>query len=415
MSNFHYQSNQLFAEGVPLTRIAEQYGTPCFVYSRAGLEQQFRAYEETLRGRDHLVCYAVKANSNLAVLSVLAKLGSGFDIVSGGELARVLAAGGDAAKVIFSGVGKSLEEMRAALEAGIHCFNIESPLELERLNALAQEMGRQAPVSLRVNPDVDAQTHPYISTGLKENKFGVSMEAARELYRQASTMAGIEIVGVDCHIGSQLTSTSPFLAALERVLLLVDELAAEGIAIRHLDIGGGLGVQYRDETPPAPQDLINQVLPVLGDRSLSLIVEPGRSICANAGVLLTRVNNIKSNGDHRFAIVDAAMNDIIRPALYQAWMDVVPVDANTKVAAATYDLVGPICESGDFIAKGRELAIDTDDLLAVRSAGAYCFAMSSNYNTRNRAAEILVDGDQLHLARRRETYEDQLSLETPLP
>ena len=414
MSNFHYQNNQLFAEGVPLARIAEQYGTPCFVYSRAGLEQQFRAYEETLRGRDHLVCYAVKANSNLAVLSVLAKLGSGFDIVSGGELARVLAAGGDAAKVIFSGVGKSLEEMRAALEAGIHCFNIESPLELERLNALAQEMGRQAPVSLRVNPDVDAQTHPYISTGLKENKFGVSMEAARELYRQASTMAGIEIVGVDCHIGSQLTSTSPFLAALERVLLLVDELAAEGIAIRHLDIGGGLGVQYRDETPPAPQDLINQVLPVLGDRSLSLIVEPGRSICANAGVLLTRVNNIKSNGDHRFAIVDAAMNDIIRPALYQAWMDVVPVDANTKVAAATYDLVGPICESGDFIAKGRELAIDTDDLLAVRSAGAYCFAMSSNYNTRNRAAEILVDGDQLHLARRRETYEDQLSLETPL-
>jgi diaminopimelate decarboxylase len=414
MSNFHYQNNQLFAEGVPLARIAEQYGTPCFVYSRAGLEQQFRAYEEALRGRDHLVCYAVKANSNLAVLSVLAKLGSGFDIVSGGELARVLAAGGDAAKVIFSGVGKSLEEMRAALEAGIHCFNIESPLELERLNALAQEMGRQAPVSLRVNPDVDAQTHPYISTGLKENKFGVSMEAARELYRQASTMAGIEIVGVDCHIGSQLTSTSPFLAALERVLLLVDELAAEGIAIRHLDIGGGLGVQYRDETPPAPQDLINQVLPVLGDRPLSLIVEPGRSICANAGVLLTRVNNIKSNGDHRFAIVDAAMNDIIRPALYQAWMDVVPVDANARGAVATYDLVGPICESGDFIAKGRELAIDTDDLLAVRSAGAYCFAMSSNYNTRNRAAEILVDCDQLHLARRRETYEDQLSLETPL-
>ncbi len=414
MEHFTLENNQLYAEAVPLTQIAEQFGTPCFVYSRAALEQQYRAYEEALAGSSHLVCYAVKANSNLAVLSVLAKLGSGFDIVSGGELARVIAAGGDPGRVIFSGVGKTIEEMHAALDAGIHCFNVESPLELEQLNAVAIERNLRAPVSIRVNPDVDARTHPYISTGLKENKFGVSMEDARLLYRQASTMAGIELVGLDCHIGSQLTSIDPFLAALERTLLLIDDLAAEGISIRHLDIGGGLGVQYRDETPPAPQQLIEAVRQVLGDRPLTLVLEPGRSICANAGVLLTRVNNIKTNGEHRFAIVDAAMNDIIRPALYQAWMDVVPVRINEHAEVHSYDLVGPICETGDFIGRQRELAINNGDLLAVRSAGAYCFAMSSNYNTRNRAAEVLVDGDQLHLARRRETYEDQLALETPL-
>ncbi|MDG1850963.1 MAG: diaminopimelate decarboxylase [Gammaproteobacteria bacterium] len=414
MENFTFKNNQLFAEAVALTRIAEEFGTPCFVYSRAALEQQYRAYEEALAGCSHLVCYAVKANSNLAVLSVLAKLGSGFDIVSGGELARVIAAGGDPARVIFSGVGKTIEEMHAALDAGIHCFNVESPLELEQLNDVAMQRNVRAPVSIRVNPDVDAKTHPYISTGLKENKFGVSMEDARLLYRQASTMAGLELIGLDFHIGSQLTSIEPFLAALERTLLLIDELAAEGISIRHLDIGGGLGVQYRDETPPAPQELIHAVRQVLGERPLTLVLEPGRSICANAGVLLTHVNNIKTNGEHRFAIVDAAMNDIIRPALYQAWMDVVPVKVNETAAVHTYDLVGPICETGDFIGRQRELAIDNGDLLAVRSAGAYCFAMSSNYNTRNRAAEVLVDGDQVHLARRRETYEDQLALENPL-
>ena len=414
MEHFTFKNNQLFAEAVALTRIAEEFGTPCFVYSRAALEQQYRAYEEALAGCSHLVCYAVKANSNLAVLSVLAKLGSGFDIVSGGELARVIAAGGDPARVIFSGVGKTIEEMHAALDAGIHCFNVESPLELEQLNDVAMQRNVRAPVSIRVNPDVDAKTHPYISTGLKENKFGVSMEDARLLYRQASTMAGLELIGLDCHIGSQLTSIEPFLAALERTLLLIDELAAEGISIRHLDIGGGLGVQYRDETPPAPQELIHAVRHVLGERPLTLVLEPGRSICANAGVLLTHVNNIKTNGEHRFAIVDAAMNDIIRPALYQAWMDVVPVKVNETAAVHTYDLVGPICETGDFIGRQRELAIDNGDLLAVRSAGAYCFAMSSNYNTRNRAAEVLVDGDQVHLARRRETYEDQLALENPL-
>ena len=414
MKNFHFDNNQLMAEDVPLSQIAEQFGTPCFVYSRAALEQHYRDYEEALTGCQHLICYAVKANSNLAVLSVLAKMGSGFDIVSGGELARVIAAGGDPAKVIFSGVGKSHEEMAAALDAGIQCFNVESALELEQLNTIALEKNLRAPVSLRVNPDVDAGTHPYISTGLKENKFGVSMEDARVLYRQANTLEGIEIIGMDCHIGSQLTTIAPFLAALDRTLLLLDELACEGIHITHLDIGGGLGVQYKDETPPSPQELIGAVREVLAERSLTLVLEPGRSICANAGVLLTRVNNIKTNGEHRFAIVDAAMNDIIRPALYQAWMDVVPVLPNDNVPAQTYDLVGPICESGDFIARQRELSISTGDLLAVKSAGAYCFAMSSNYNTRNRAAEVLVDGSQLHLARRRETYQDQLALETPL-
>lgn len=414
MAHFHYLDNQLTAEAVPLTRIAEQFGTPCFVYSRAALEQHFRAYEQALAGCDHLVCYAVKANSNLAVLSVLAKLGSGFDIVSGGELARVQAAGGDPGKVIFSGVGKTRTEMAAALDAGINCFNVESPLELERLDALAREKGVRAPVSLRVNPDVDAQTHPYISTGLKQNKFGVSMDSARELYRLAVGMTGIEIIGVDCHIGSQLTSKAPFLDALDRVLLLVDELAEAGISIRHLDIGGGLGVKYRDETPPEPGELIAAVRQKLAGRKLTLVLEPGRSICANAGVMLTRIDNIKTNGDHRFAIVDAAMNDIIRPALYEAWMDIVPVCPNESTPVQTYDIVGPVCESGDFLGRGRDLAIASGDLLAVCSAGAYCFAMSSNYNTRNRAPEVMVDGENVHLARRRETWQDQLALETPL-
>jgi len=415
MENFNYQNNQLFAEDVPLTQIADQFGTPCFVYSKAGLEQQYHAYAQALSGCEHLVCYAVKANSNLAVLSVLARLGCGFDIVSGGELARVIAAGGDPAKVIFSGVGKSLDEMEASLNAGIHCFNIESEFELQQLNQLAMDRNQRAPISIRVNPDVDAGTHPYISTGLKENKFGISMQDARKLYKQAADMEGLEIIGVDCHIGSQLTSIEPFLAALERTLLLIDDLAADGIVIRHLDIGGGLGVTYKDENPPEPEELISRVRAMLGDKSLKLILEPGRSICANAGILLTRVMNIKANGDHNFAIVDAAMNDLIRPALYQAWMDVVPVQSKNRVEAKNYDVVGPICESGDFIAHNRELAISTGDLLAVRSAGAYCFTMSSNYNSRNRAAELLVNGGEIHLARRRENFQDQIALETPLP
>jgi diaminopimelate decarboxylase len=415
MENFQYQDNQLCAEEVPLTQIAEQFGTPCFVYSKAGLEQQYSAYSQALSGCEHLICYAVKANSNLAVLGVLARLGCGFDIVSGGELARVIAAGGDPTKVIFSGVGKTMDEMEAALIAGIHCFNIESAQELQQLNQLAMDRNQRATISIRVNPDVDAGTHPYISTGLKENKFGISMQDARELYRQSADMEGLEIIGVDCHIGSQLTSTAPFLAALERTLMLIDDLAADGIAIRHLDIGGGLGVTYRDENPPEPEELISQVRAALGDRPLKLILEPGRSICANAGILLTRVMNIKANGGKNFAIVDAAMNDIIRPALYQAWMDVVPVESENSVETRNYDVVGPICESGDFIARDRDLAIATGDLLAVRSAGAYCFAMSSNYNTRNRAAELLVDGGEIHLARRRESFQDQIALETPLP
>jgi len=415
MENFQYQDNQLCAEEVPLTQIAEQFGTPCFVYSKAGLEQQYNAYSQALSGCEHLICYAVKANSNLAVLSVLARLGCGFDIVSGGELARVIAAGGDPAKVIFSGVGKTLDEIEAALIAGIHCFNIESALELQQLNQLAIDRNQQAPISIRINPDVDAGTHPYISTGLKENKFGISMQDARELYQQATDMEGIDIIGIDCHIGSQLTSTAPFLAALERTLMLIDDLAADGIAIRHLDIGGGLGVTYQDENPPEPEELISQVRVALGDRPLKLILEPGRSICANAGILLTRVINIKANGGKNFAIVDAAMNDIIRPALYQAWMDVVLVESENSDEAKNYDVVGPICESGDFIARDRDLAIATGDLLAVRSAGAYCFAMSSNYNSRNRAAELLVDGGEIHLARRRESFQDQMALESPLP
>lgn len=415
MNHFETRNNQLYAEEVPVTQIAEQFGTPCYVYSKAALQAHYQAYEQALQGCDHLVCYAVKSNSNLAVLSVLARLGSGFDIVSGGELARVIAAGGDPAKVIFSGVGKSLDEIRAALDAGIGCFNIESALELEQINGIATEAGIKAPVSLRVNPDVDAKTHPYISTGLRENKFGISMEDARTLYSKAAGMSGIEIIGVDCHIGSQLTSIDPFLAALERVLLLVDELGDEGIEISHLDIGGGLGVTYKDEEPPAAGELVGQVRSLMGHRAMTLVLEPGRSISANAGILLTRVNNIKSNGEHHFAIVDAAMNDLIRPALYQAWMDVQPVVPNAENIARQYDLVGPVCESGDFIARNRELAISNGDLLAVMSAGAYCFAMSSNYNTRNRAAEILVDGTEMHMARRRETYQDQLALESPLP
>ncbi|SEQ64782.1 diaminopimelate decarboxylase [Azotobacter beijerinckii] len=414
MEPFNYRDGTLFAEGVALSAIAARFGTPTYVYSRAHIEAQYRAYADALAGRPHLVCFAVKANSNLAVLNLLARLGAGFDIVSRGELERVLAAGGDPAKVVFSGVGKSREDMRRALEVGVHCFNVESEVELERLQEVAAELGVKAPVSLRVNPDVDAQTHPYISTGLKENKFGIDIEQAEEVYANAAALPNLEVLGVDCHIGSQLTTLSPFLDALDRLLLLVDRLAARGIAIRHLDLGGGLGVQYRDEQPPRPGDYIAAVRERLEGRTLTLVFEPGRSIVANAGVLLTRVEYLKHTEYKDFAVIDAAMNDLIRPALYQAWMDVVPVTPHGG-EVCSYDLVGPICETGDFLAKDRELALVEGDLLAVRSAGAYGFVMSSNYNTRGRAAEVLVDGEQTFEVRRRETIEELYAGESLLP
>lgn len=414
MDAFNVRDGQLFAEDVPLSAIAERFGTPTYVYSRAHLEQQYRAYADALAGAPHLVCFAVKANSNLAVLNVLARQGAGFDIVSRGELERVLAAGGEASKVVFSGVGKTRDDMRRALEVGVHCFNVESDVELERLQDVAAELGVTAPVSLRVNPDVDAQTHPYIATGLKENKFGIAIDAAEVVYARAAQLPNLAIIGVDCHIGSQLTSLEPFLDALDRLLVLVDRLAARGIAIRHLDLGGGLGVCYRDETPPTPGEYIRAIRERLGNRPLALVFEPGRNIAANAGVLLTRVEYLKHTEQKDFAIVDAAMNDLIRPALYQAWMDVTPVVARSG-EVRTYDLVGPICETGDFLAKDRDLALAEGDLLAVRSAGAYGFVMSSNYNTRGRAAEVLVDGSAAHEVRRRETIEELFAGESLLP
>lgn len=414
MEPFNYRDGTLFAEGVALSAIAARFGTPTYVYSRAHIEAQYRAYDDALAGAPHLVCFAVKANSNLGVLNLLARLGAGFDIVSRGELERVLAAGGDPHKVVFSGVGKSREDMRRALEVGVHCFNVESEAELERLQDVAAGMGVKAPVSLRVNPDVDAGTHPYISTGLKENKFGIDIEQAEEVYAQAAAQPNLEVIGIDCHIGSQLTTLSPFLDALDRLLLLVDRLAARGIAIRHLDLGGGLGVRYRDEQPPAPGEYIAAVRQRLEGRGLALLFEPGRSLVANAGVLLTRVEYLKHTEHKDFAIVDAAMNDLIRPALYQAWMDIVPVTPHGG-EVCSYDVVGPICETGDFLAKDRELALVEGDLLAVRSAGAYGFVMSSNYNTRGRAAEVLVDGEQAHLVRRRETLEELYAGESLLP
>ena len=412
---FDYQNGELFAEGVPLNQIADQFGTPCYVYSRAYLEQQLTAYQQALAGRPHLICYAVKANSNIAVLNVLARLGAGFDIVSVGELERVLAAGGDPAKVVFSGVAKTAAEMRRALAVGIHCFNLESAPELERLNQVAGEMGLTARVSVRVNPDVDAKTHPYISTGLKENKFGVAIADAPALYQRAAELAHIEVIGVDCHIGSQLTDTAPFLDALDRVLALVDELAGLGITIQHLDLGGGLGVCYRDEQPPTPDAYVEQILARLGDRQLTLAFEPGRSISANAGVLLTRVEYLKPGPHRNFAIIDAAMNDMIRPALYDAWMRVDPVRPQDRGTLAHWDLVGPVCETGDFLARDRELCLAEGDLLALASSGAYGFTMSSNYNSRTRAAEVMVDGDQAYLIRQRETIADLMKGESLLP
>lgn len=414
MEAFSYRDGQLFAEGVALPALAQRFGTPTYVYSRAHIEAQYRAYADALAGMPHLVCFAVKANSNLGVLNVLARLGAGFDIVSRGELERVLAAGGQPERIVFSGVGKTRDDMRRALEVGVHCFNVESTDELERLQQVAAELGVRAPVSLRVNPDVDAGTHPYISTGLKENKFGIAIADAEDAYLRAQELSHLEVVGVDCHIGSQLTTLPPFLDALDRLLALIDRLAMRGIHIRHLDLGGGLGVRYRDEQPPLAGDYIQAVRQRIEGRDLALVFEPGRSIVANAGVLLTRVEYLKHTEHKDFAIVDAAMNDLIRPALYEAWMDVVPVQpGNGEVRH--YDIVGPICETGDFLAKERPLALAEGDLLAVRSAGAYGFVMSSNYNTRGRAAEVLVDGDQAFEVRRRESVQELYAGESLLP
>ena len=414
MEAFNYRDGELFAEGVALSALAQRFGTPTYVYSRAHIEGQYRAYADALAGMPHLVCFAVKANSNIGVLNVLARLGAGFDIVSSGELERVLAAGGEPSRIVFSGVGKSRDDMRRALEVGVHCFNVESSVELERLQKVAAELGVKAPVSLRVNPDVDAGTHPYISTGLKENKFGIDIEQAEAVYARAAELPNLEVIGVDCHIGSQLTTLEPFLDALDRLLLLVDKLAARGITIKHLDLGGGLGVQYRDEQPPLAGDYITAVRKRLQGRDLGLVFEPGRFIVANAGVLLTQVEYLKHTEHKDFAIVDAAMNDLIRPALYQAWMDVSPVQPR-EGESRNYDLVGPICETGDFLAKDRQLALAEGDLLAVRSAGAYGFVMSSNYNTRGSAAEVLVDGEQAYEVRRRETVQELYAGESLLP
>ncbi|MCF5051042.1 diaminopimelate decarboxylase [Pseudomonas syringae] len=414
MDAFNYRDGELFAEGVALSAIAQRFGTPTYVYSRAHIEAQYRSFADALEGIPSLVCYAVKANSNLGVLNVLARLGAGFDIVSRGELERVLAAGGKADKIVFSGVGKSREDMRRALEVGVHCFNVESTDELERLQVVAAEMGVRAPISLRVNPDVDAGTHPYISTGLKENKFGIAIADAEDVYIRAAQLPNLEVLGVDCHIGSQLTSLPPFLDALDRLLALIDRLGECGIYLHHIDLGGGVGVRYRDEEPPLVADYIKAVRERIEGRDLTLMFEPGRYVVANAGVLLTQVEYLKHTEHKDFAIVDAAMNDLIRPALYQAWMNVTAVTPRDSEARA-YDIVGPICETGDFLAKDRQLALEEGDLLAVHSAGAYGFVMSSNYNTRGRAAEVLVDGDQAFEVRRRETVAELYAGESLLP
>ncbi|WP_417344711.1 diaminopimelate decarboxylase [Ferrimonas sp.] len=414
MDHFSYQQGTLMAEAVSVAKLAERIGTPFYLYSRATLERHWHAFDRAVGEHPHLICYAVKANSNLAVLNLLARLGSGFDIVSGGELARVLEAGGDPAKVVFSGVGKSADEMRQALSVGIHCFNVESEAELERLNMVARELGVIAPISLRINPDVDANTHPYISTGLKENKFGIPMARALASYRRAAGLSHVEIKGLDCHIGSQLTSLPPFLAALERLLGLIEQLEQEGIHLAHLDVGGGLGVTYDDETPPHPDQYAQALLQCLKGRQLTLIFEPGRAIMANAGILVTRIEYLKQGEERDFAVVDAAMNDLLRPSLYSAWQKIIPVTPRSG-EPRHYDVVGPVCETGDFLGKERQLTVEQGDLLAVRSAGAYGFTMASNYNSRPRIAEVMADGNQTHLIRERETLNQLWQGEHLLP
>jgi diaminopimelate decarboxylase len=406
MDYFNYREGRLWAEDIDLAAHFRQWGTPCYVYSRATLERHWHAFDTALSSIPHLVCYAVKANSNLAVLNVLARLGSGFDIVSVGELERVLAAGGDAAKVVFSGVGKRRDEIARALEAGIRCFNVESTAELELINDIAAAHGKKAPVSLRVNPDVDAKTHPYISTGLKENKFGISIAEALTAYQRAAEAEHIDVHGIDCHIGSQLTEIAPFVDALDRVLALVDRLGENGIELQHLDMGGGLGIRYHDEQPPRPAEHAAALVERLQGRELEILIEPGRAIAGNAGILLTEVLFLKHHEDKNFAVVDAAMNDLMRPALYNAWQEIIPLMQRDDISAGgarTYDVVGPVCETGDFLGKDRKLLIAQGDVLVVRSSGAYGFSMSSNYNTRPRAAEIMVDGDTATVVRERET------------
>ncbi|QSX36931.1 diaminopimelate decarboxylase [Shewanella sedimentimangrovi] len=401
MDHFNYRGDTLYAEDCEVAKLARQHGTPLYIYSRATLERHWHAFDQAVASHPHLICYAVKANSNLAVLNVLARLGSGFDIVSGGELARVMAAGGDPDKVVFSGVGKKVDELEMALEVGIHCFNVESAAELELLNDVAGRLGKVAPISLRINPDVDAGTHPYISTGLKENKFGIPMGEAEALFLRAASLPNLQVKGVDCHIGSQLTELRPFLDATDRMLALIDRLAENGIVIEHLDVGGGLGVTYNDETPPHPDKYAEALLQKVAGRPLKLIFEPGRAIAANAGIFVTEVLFLKDNGDKRFVIVDGAMNDLIRPSLYSAWQNIIPVSPH-EGDSCLCDVVGPVCETGDFLGKDRQLNVVSGDLLAVRSAGAYGFAMSSNYNTRPRAAEVMVDGATASVVRERE-------------
>ena len=416
MDFFQYKNNQLMAENLPVKQLAEQFGTPLYVYSRATLERHWHAFNNAFGEHPHLVCFAVKSNPNIAILNIMAKLGSGFDIVSQGELERVLAAGGDAAKVVFSGVAKSRQEIARALEVNIRCFNVESEAELLRIHQIAGEMGKIAPISLRVNPDVDAHTHPYISTGLKENKFGVSVEQAREVYKLAATLPNIKIVGMDCHIGSQLTELQPFLDAVDRLIVLMEQLNQDGIHLKHLDLGGGLGVTYTDETPPHPTEYAKALWEKLSAFSeLEIIVEPGRAITANAGILVTKVEYLKSNESRNFAIADAGMNDMIRPALYQAYMNILEIDRTLAREEKIYDVVGPICETSDFLGKQRKLAIAEGDYLAQRSAGAYGASMSSNYNSRPRTAEVMVDGDKAYLIRRREALNELWQLESLLP
>jgi diaminopimelate decarboxylase len=414
MTVFTYANDQLLAENCPVQQLAEQHGTPLYVYSRQAFEHSYLEYANAL-GDSGMACYAVKANSNIAVLNVLARLGAGFDIVSQGELQRVLAAGGDPARVVFSGLGKTKAELLFALQTGVHCINLESAAELEALAEVCAEHGVSAKVSLRVNPDVDAKTHPYISTGLKENKFGIDIATADQVYRRADQLDGITVVGIDCHIGSQLTETRPFLDALDRVLILVDQLAADGISIEHLDLGGGLGVRYQDETPPTPTEHVNAIKQRLGDRPLKLIFEPGRSIAANAGILVTKVEYLKPGEHKNFAIIDGAMNDMIRPSLYSAWMDLQPVRRRNNTETKVWDAVGPVCETGDFLAKDRKLAIEAGDYLALFGAGAYGFTMASNYNTRGRAAEVMVDGNNHTVIRQRENFDDMIRGEQLLP
>lgn len=415
MDFFHYQNDQLYVEALPVSQIAQQFGTPLYIYSRATLERHWHAFDNAFGEYPHLICFAVKSNSNIAILQTMAKLGSGFDIVSQGELERVLAAGGDASKVVFSGVAKTETEIARALEVGIRCFNVESIPELHRINEVAGKLGKIAPISLRVNPDVDAKTHPYISTGLKENKFGVSVEQAREVYRLAASLAHVKIVGMDCHIGSQLTELQPFLDAADRLIRLMEQLKEDGIQLHHLDLGGGLGVTYTDEMPPHPTEYTKALLEKLKDYNLEIILEPGRAISANSGILVTKVEYIKTNESRNFAIVDAGMNDMIRPALYEAYMNIVEVDRTLAREKVIYDVVGPICETSDFLGKQRELAIAAGDYIAQRSAGAYGASMSSNYNSRPRTAEVMVDNDQAYLIRQRESYENLWQLEHLLP